>query len=403
MLLLDFGKKGGSPLGSKKPLKLILGIGVLAGVIALGSTFAANINLNTGNPVEFGQGIAQATACDDRIVVTPQAPFRNDTEESVFTFNQFSVTDISDSCFGKIFTIRVYKNGQNSPLDFYDTNGTIYREILVRDDSGSFSFDGGGLTSVDIQNITGGFRVTIGTGTLPSFSLVSGTDVDRITIESSDIKPDGTRSHPGVSASQIKKDYPQSQSGWYWVTNTNIESGAPVRIYADMSDETGPWTLVLANGDRTDWTPSELLRNQSIELSPPGISNNWADIGVKYSILEWADFLKKKVGDNQLEIRITAPASNWPDFSGIWRAPFATTFTGADTQLVPLIRGVTTNGSVENFMPYLTTSGTHGASKNSLTMCNGGCWWSTLAASAGYGAGIPFDTDRTTIMYWMRS
>jgi len=402
MSLLDFGQQGGSPLGSKKSLKLILGIAALAGAIALGSTLAANISLNSGSPVEFGQGVAQATACDDRIVVTPQAPFINDAEESTFLFNQFSVTDISDACFGKTFTIKVYKNDQNSPLDFYNTNGTIFTEIRVRDDSGSFSFVGGGLTSDDIQNITGGFHVTIGAGTLPSFSLISGPNVDRITIESSVINGDGTRSNPGISASQIKNDYPQSQSGWYWITNTNIESGAPVRIYADMSDRTGPWTLVLANGNRTDWSSSELLRNQSLDQIPPSISNNWADAGVKYSILEWADFLKKKVGDNQLEIRITSPASNWPDFSGIWRAPFATSFTGDDTALVPLSRGETTNDRVENFMPYLTMDGPRN-NKNSLTMCRDGCWWSTLAANAGYGAGIPFDTDRTTIMYWMRS
>jgi len=187
MSLLDFGQQGGSPLGSKKSLKLILGIAALAGAIALGSTLAANISLNSGSPVEFGQGVAQATACDDRIVVTPQAPFINDAEESTFLFNQFSVTDISDTCFGKTFTIKVYKNGQNSPLDFYNTNGTIYTEIRVRDDSGSFSFVGGGLTSDDIQNITGGFHVTIGAGTLPSFSLISGPNVDRITIESAEL------------------------------------------------------------------------------------------------------------------------------------------------------------------------------------------------------------------------
>ena len=186
MSLLDFNIRGPDGSRFKKSSKYLFGIGALVGVIALGSTLAASINLNGGGPVEFGQGVAQTTACDDNIIITPQAPFINDTENATFLFNTFSVTDVSEACDGKTFTIKVYKNGQSSPLDLYNTNGTIYKEIKVSDDNGSFSFVGGGLTSDDIQNISGGFIVTIGTGTLPSFSLVSGEDIDRITIESSD-------------------------------------------------------------------------------------------------------------------------------------------------------------------------------------------------------------------------
>ena len=64
--------------GGKKPFKLILGIGALVAVIGLGSTLAANININSG-PIEFGQGVAQTTACsgDTPIYVTPQPTFYN--------------------------------------------------------------------------------------------------------------------------------------------------------------------------------------------------------------------------------------------------------------------------------------------------------------------------------------
>jgi hypothetical protein len=43
----------------------MIGIGAIAGVVALSSTLAASINLNDGAPVEFGQGIAQTTACSN--------------------------------------------------------------------------------------------------------------------------------------------------------------------------------------------------------------------------------------------------------------------------------------------------------------------------------------------------
>ena len=77
MSLLNFGDGDHGPASprSKKPLKLILGIGALAGVIALGSTLAANINLNTGGAVEFGQGVAQATACDSNVTTSPVSSF----------------------------------------------------------------------------------------------------------------------------------------------------------------------------------------------------------------------------------------------------------------------------------------------------------------------------------------
>ena len=62
MSLLDFNELSTKRSGSRKPLKLVLGIGALVGVIALGSTLAANINLNSGAPVEFGQGVTQTTS-----------------------------------------------------------------------------------------------------------------------------------------------------------------------------------------------------------------------------------------------------------------------------------------------------------------------------------------------------
>lgn len=103
-----------------------------------------------------------------------------------FYFTSFSVTDISADCYGKPFTIRAYKNGVNTPLPLYQTNGTSnYSEINVIDNGGSFSFTNGGLLSDDIHNITDGFKVDLVTvGPPPSVPLSLASDVDRITIES---------------------------------------------------------------------------------------------------------------------------------------------------------------------------------------------------------------------------
>ena len=416
MPLLEFTDGGTDPSRFRKSPKFLLGIGALIAAVVLGSTLASSISLNGGGPVEFGQGITQTTACDNDVTLTPFSTFVNDEEDADFFFTSFSVTGISEACDGKTFTIKAYNNGDNSPLNLYRTGElvlpSIYSEVKIKDVNGSFSFVGGALLSDDIEDISTGFTVSLVTNDVPTIALASAQDIDRITIESDAtgvvVEPvasgDGSQGDPGSSASQIKRDYPDSQSGWYWITNTNIQSGTPFQIYADMSDPDGPWTLVLANGHESSWTPSQLLRNRSLDLTPPTITNNLAADGVKYSILEWADFLKKSVGTNQLEIRITAPSSDLSDsgdFSGVWRAPFDTSFIGT-TASVALSRVNVSGGSVRDVMPYLTTNGINDG-KDSLTMCSGNCWWDTLAASTSFGGGMPFDTPRKTIMYWVRS
>ena len=93
---LNFNSSYPSPKGKKKTLPIILGIGALAGVIALGSTLAANINLNTGTPVEFGQGITQTVACsgDSPITITPKSIFLNVKSQTIST--NTAVTSQSD-------------------------------------------------------------------------------------------------------------------------------------------------------------------------------------------------------------------------------------------------------------------------------------------------------------------
>jgi hypothetical protein len=190
MSLLNFNNSEQGRSGEKKTLSIILGIGALIGAIALGSTLAASINLNSGTPVEFGQGVAQATACDDSVVVTPQSTFFNSEEDAGFIFSSFSVTDVSSACDGKVFTIKAYKNGQNGPLDLYTTEGVAepFSEVQVLDTAGSFTLIGAGLLSDDIQDISTGFNVNLSTGHAPvSTAIASAQDVDRITIESRDV------------------------------------------------------------------------------------------------------------------------------------------------------------------------------------------------------------------------
>ena len=95
---------------SKKKLKVIIGIGLLAGVMGMGSTLAASITLNGGTAVEFGQGVQLVTACDAAITVTPTSEFVNSTTDGQanFRLKSIAITDIGSGCVGKKIRLTAY-------------------------------------------------------------------------------------------------------------------------------------------------------------------------------------------------------------------------------------------------------------------------------------------------------
>lgn len=99
---------------SKKKLKVVIGIGVLAGVMGFGSTLAASITLNAGSSVEFGQGVQLVAACDSAITVTPTSTFVNDTDsaQSNFRLNTLVLSDIGAGCLGKKLRITGYTSSE---------------------------------------------------------------------------------------------------------------------------------------------------------------------------------------------------------------------------------------------------------------------------------------------------
>ena len=191
MSLLNFSDSGQKPAGRRKPLRAILGLGALVGAIALGSTFAASINLNDSGPVEFGQGIAQTVACsgNDSIIVTPTSSFINADGAGAYYFTSVTLSSIPSECIGADFTIAAYDNsgnimrlassfcsdvGEKPVVNFNGSNSAptddSYNEMFseVTDaDSSSFTLSW-------IDGLPNGCR-----------SVATAEDVYRITIESS--------------------------------------------------------------------------------------------------------------------------------------------------------------------------------------------------------------------------
>ena len=172
MSLLNFSNSEDKTPRDRKNLKVVLGIGALVGVIALGSTLAASINLNSGTPVEFGQGVAQATACDNDILVTPISKFINSESSGGFKFSGISIsgldtTDQSGStqgCSGKTFVIKSY-NASGELLDpsysisvaaseFTSPDGIISGDNFGEDGSVTLTFTSANIAATDVYNIT---------------------------------------------------------------------------------------------------------------------------------------------------------------------------------------------------------------------------------------------------------
>lgn len=193
MSVLNFDNKPGRNM--RKPFKLVLGIGTLAAVVAVTTTLASNININAG-PVEFGQGVAQTTACDDSIMVTPVSAFVNGpmpsaspspsstptstpspTPTAAFYLETIALSEIDSSesgCAGKYFTIKAYDNSNSAPLEFYPGASSLsffdYGNSFSSSQSGMHvGFEDGSAVSIYIHSPT-----------------LSASEVYKITVETSD-------------------------------------------------------------------------------------------------------------------------------------------------------------------------------------------------------------------------
>ena len=80
MSILNLNTPQGQGPAGKKKVKIWMGVGLLVAVLGIGSTFAANITLNSpGGTTEFGQGVTQSVYCggNNSVTVTPFSTYQN--------------------------------------------------------------------------------------------------------------------------------------------------------------------------------------------------------------------------------------------------------------------------------------------------------------------------------------
>ena len=132
---------------SRKPLRVLLGIGALAAVTGIGSTLAANITLNGDVDVEFGQGVVTTAACDSTITVTPVSEFTNGTGDTgAFYLTYVNLSLIESTCDSKTLTVKGYKDT--------DPTAVFSEEIFSSAGTAQVNLTGDLILAEDIYKIT---------------------------------------------------------------------------------------------------------------------------------------------------------------------------------------------------------------------------------------------------------
>ena len=145
----------------KKKFKVLLGVGLLAAVMGMGSTLAASITLSSGSPVEFGQGVAATTACDSTLTVTPFSTYVNSevSAKADFLFSSVTISNLDTAttntttgvgCGGRVLVLKAYTDTTTAATN-YAADGALANPLFL------------GWKYSDAERVTGGVAQS-GTG-----------------------------------------------------------------------------------------------------------------------------------------------------------------------------------------------------------------------------------------------
>jgi len=266
--------------------KLFSFVGIAA-LLVIGSTFAANINLNSGQNVEFGQGVSVATSCDNSITVTPYSSFTNISGGGNFYFSSFKLSGVDvNSCNGATFSIKVYDSSTAAPLTLFGTSN----QVLITDSGTAFSLNSGqsGLSLSDTGTI-GSVTINI------SSPLALASSVNKITLETS-----GNVVLPidnGSSSRSLNTTFEKVGSSNLYASIASSSSGA--RIYAVSGT-----SVYISSDTGTSWSSVTLpysipgSQGNSVVTSADGLTVAVSGTGKIFVSLNGGSTWVQKYSDN---------------------------------------------------------------------------------------------------------
>ena len=137
MEILNF-ESNGSNRSPKKRARIATVIGGAFLLAAVGSTFAANVTINTTNTLEYGQGLTQAAACNPSLKIIPTNKFVNAAGGGAFYLETLTVQDTTTAtavgiglgnCAGK--TLRVTAFGDTGNALNLSGGTTTYCDVSI--------------------------------------------------------------------------------------------------------------------------------------------------------------------------------------------------------------------------------------------------------------------------------
>lgn len=212
MPILEFSPKPSQRPTLNKGKKLFIATGVAA-LLALGSTFAANINLTAaGNDrIQFGQGVARTVVCGTstvNVLLTPTSSFINASRAEgggAFFFTGLTLSQIPSDCLGTSFRFRAYSQSGENPLQLSSCaiDGTSI-SVYFSGNDGFTNITDASYSDFNSDSST----ATINNANGESFNLdwngdcsgapISATNIYRVTIESFEGPAPTVRSDGGV-------------------------------------------------------------------------------------------------------------------------------------------------------------------------------------------------------------
>jgi len=219
------------------------------------------------------------------------------------------------------------------------------------------------------------------------------------------------------SAYKIKQDFPNSQDGFYWIRNDNINGGLPFQIYADMTTDGGGWTLILKNSSYLGWTYSNTIALNNTTAPNYFPYATTADITssstVNYSIVGWADYIKKSTTGFQYMLDSQTRGS----YGGIWTVNNNISFTSNSSGSTIASLAITRNQKFGTWpeaddganlgprMPWYDNNSSNAYLTTDAD--NTGGWWGSLVTPVYGWTSAPWMNtggiqNPTNIWYWVR-